>query len=40
MLFRSQQGPVAGPAVRTLLWAAAFTVAVAPLAVWAFKRRV
>ena len=33
-------GPVATPAVRALAWAAVLTVAVAPLAVRAFKRRV
>ena len=33
-------GPVAGPAVQTLLWAAAITAVFAPLAVRAFKRRV
>jgi ABC transporter DrrB family efflux protein len=33
-------GPVAGPALRSLAWAAAFTVVFAPLAVRAFRRRV
>ena len=33
-------GPVARPAVESLLWAAAFTLVFAPLAVRAFKRRV
>ena len=33
-------GPVARPVVESLLWAAAFTVVFAPLAVRAFKRRV
>ncbi|MGH3343417.1 MAG: ABC transporter permease [Carbonactinosporaceae bacterium] len=33
-------GPVAGPAVQTLVWAAAITAVFAPLAVLAFKRRV
>jgi len=33
-------GPAARPAVESLLWAAAFTVVFAPLAVRAFKRRV
>jgi oleandomycin transport system permease protein len=32
-------GPVARPAVESLLWAAAFTLVFAPLAVRAFKRR-
>jgi oleandomycin transport system permease protein len=33
-------GPVAAPVIQTLLWAAVITVVFAPLAVWAFKRRV
>jgi oleandomycin transport system permease protein len=33
-------GPVAGPATQTLLWAAGIAAVFAPLAVWAFKRRV
>ena len=33
-------GPVAGPVIRSLLWALGFTVVFAPLAVRAFKRRV
>jgi ABC transporter DrrB family efflux protein len=33
-------GPVAGPATQTLLWAAGIATVFAPLAVWAFKRRV
>jgi oleandomycin transport system permease protein len=33
-------GPVATPVMQTLMWAAIITVVFAPLAVWAFKRRV
>lgn len=33
-------GPVAAPAIQSLLWAAGIVVAFAPLAVWRFKRRV
>lgn len=33
-------GPVATPVIQTVLWAAIITVVFAPLAVWAFKRRV
>ena len=33
-------GPAARPVVESLLWAAAFTIVFAPLAVRAFKRRV
>ena len=33
-------GPVAGPGIGSLLWAAVITVVFAPLSVWAFKRRV
>jgi oleandomycin transport system permease protein len=33
-------GPVAGPVVQSLLWAAAIAVVFAPLSVWALKRRV
>src|SRR5207253_414537 len=33
-------GPVAGPVLKSVLWAAAIAVVFAPLAVWAFKRRV
>ena len=33
-------GPVATPVIQTLLWAVIITVVFAPLAVWAFKRRV
>jgi oleandomycin transport system permease protein len=33
-------GPVAGPVVQSLLWAAILLVVFAPLSVWAFKRRV
>jgi oleandomycin transport system permease protein len=33
-------GPVAGPVIGTLLWAAAIVAVFGPLSVWAFKRRV
>lgn len=33
-------GPVAGPVLWSLVWAAAIVVVFAPLSVWAFKRRV
>jgi oleandomycin transport system permease protein len=33
-------GPVAGPTIRSLLWALAITLVFAPLSAWAFKRRV
>jgi len=33
-------GPVATPVMQTLMWAAIITAVFAPLAVWAFKRRV
>jgi ABC transporter DrrB family efflux protein len=33
-------GPVAGPVIQSLLWAGGLMVVFAPLAVWAFKRRV
>jgi ABC-type polysaccharide/polyol phosphate export permease len=33
-------GPVAGPTMRSLLWAVAITAVFAPLSAWAFKRRV
>jgi ABC-type multidrug transport system permease subunit len=33
-------GPVAGPVLQSLLWAAILLVVFAPLSVWAFKRRV
>ncbi|HEY2947372.1 MAG TPA: ABC transporter permease [Micromonosporaceae bacterium] len=33
-------GPVAGPTLRALLWAALITAVFAPLSAWAFRRRV
>jgi len=33
-------GPVAGPVIQSLLWAGGLMAVFAPLAVWAFKRRV